>query len=258
VRELVDVVRNHTGGSGKRAGVPGWEDVLRQEPSDPAVLAITRSTPVTAFWFLATRLANLMARDLFRLKVEGVEKLPKCGPFILAPNHQSFLDPPLLVSSLPWNIFRDVFYVGTSDIFGDGLWRLIARSLKLIPVDADANLVPAMQAAAYGLRHGKVLVLFPEGERSIDGVPRVFKKGAAILSAHLNVPIFPVALDGLYEAWPRNRKFQKFASTRIVIGDPILPANHGDNYEQTYEVMTQTLHSRVRSLWDKLHAELYG
>jgi len=257
VRELVDVVRDHSAAPGKRASAPAWEEVLQQPPTDPAVLAITRSTPVTAFWFLATRLANVMARDLFRLKVEGMEKLPPQGPFIIAPNHQSFLDPPLLVSALPWSVFRDVFYVGTSDIFGDGLWRIIARSLKLIPVDADANLVPAMQAAAYGLRHGKVLVLFPEGERSIDGVPRVFKKGAAILSTHLKVPVFPVALDGLYEAWPRNRKFQKFTPTRIVIGDPILPANHGENHEQSYEVMTQALHARVRSMWDKVHEELY-
>jgi long-chain acyl-CoA synthetase len=258
VRELVDVVRNHIGAEGKRAGAPAWEEVLQQAPGDPATLDITRSTPVTAFWFLATRLANVMARDLFRLKVEGLEKLPQSGPFIIAPNHQSFLDPPLLVSALPWSIFRQVFYVGTSDIFGDGLWRLVARSLKLIPVDADANLVPAMQAAAYGLRHGKVLVLFPEGERSIDGVPRVFKKGAAILSTHLKVPVFPVALDGLYEAWPRNRKFQKFTPTRIVIGDPILPAGNGENHEEAYEIMTLTLHARVREMWDKLHKELYG
>jgi long-chain acyl-CoA synthetase len=258
VRELVDVVRDHTTASAKHAEAPVWEDVLRQEPNDPAILAITRPTPITAFWFLGTRLANVMARDVFRLKVYGLEKLPEHGPFIIAPNHQSYLDPPLLVSPLPWSIFRDLFYVGTSDIFGDGLWRLVARSLKLIPVDADANLVPAMQAAAYGLRHGKVLVLFPEGERSIDGVPRVFKKGAAILATHLNVPIFPVALDGLYEAWPRNRNFQKFTPTRIAIGDPILPSSYGENHEQAYDLITQALHARVRAMWDKLHEELYG
>ena len=47
------------------------------------------------------------------------------------------------------------------------------------------------------------LVLYPEGERSIDGTPRIFKKGAAILSIHLQVPIVPIAIEGFYEAWPR-------------------------------------------------------
>ena len=74
--------------------------------------------------------------------------------------------------------------------------RRIARLIHLIPVDADSNLVRAMQAGAFGLRHGKVLVLFPEGERSIDGSVRRFKNGASILATHLRVPVVPVALDG--------------------------------------------------------------
>ena len=52
------------------------------------------------------------------------------------------------------------------------------------------------------------LILYPEGERSIDGTPKIFKKGAAILSIHLQVPIVPVAIEGFYEAWPRNQTFQ--------------------------------------------------
>ena len=78
--------------------------------------------------------------------------------------------------------------------------------LKVVPVDPDSSLVSAMRAGAYGLRRGKILVLFPEGERSIDGVPRSFRKGAAILASHARVPIYPVALDGFYEAWPRGKK----------------------------------------------------
>src|SRR4029450_582488 len=82
----------------------------------------------------------------------------------------------------------------------------LARFARVIPVDPDSSLVPAMQAGGFGLRHGKVLVLFPEGERSIDGTVKSFKKGAAILSQHLGAPIVPGALDGLYPIWPRNRR----------------------------------------------------
>ena len=61
---------------------------------------------------------------------------------------------------------------------------------------------------AFGLGAGKILVLFPEGERSIDGQIKKFKKGAAILSLHRKAPIVPVALDGIYEVWPRGRNFR--------------------------------------------------
>jgi long-chain acyl-CoA synthetase len=79
--------------------------------------------------------------------------------------------------------------------------------MRIVPVDPDANLVSAMRAGAAGLERGRVLVLFPEGERSIDGAVKSFRKGAAILAAHLGVPVVPVAIDGLYRLWPRGRPF---------------------------------------------------
>ena len=83
--------------------------------------------------------------------------------------------------------------------------RWLARAMNIVPVDPDANLVNAMRAGAAGLRLKKVLLLFPEGERSIDGELKKFRKGAAILSAHTGAPIVPVAIDGLFELWPRGR-----------------------------------------------------
>ena len=257
VRELVDAVRNAKGSTSRRQAAPAWDAVLAEEPTDPEVLAIEKERTVTTmFWYFLTRLGNVISKDVFRLRVEGLDKLPKEGPIIISPNHQSFLDAPVLMGALPWRLFKEVFYVGTSEIFGEGIWRMLAKSLKLIPVDPDANLVPAMRAGAFGLRRRKVLVLFPEGERSIEGTPKVFKKGAAILSAHLNAPIVPVALDGFYEAWPRGRQFQKFAKLRIRFGDPIYPAPDRKPEEQ-YEELTTELRSRVMRMWNELHDELY-
>jgi long-chain acyl-CoA synthetase len=263
VRELVDAVRNAKGHAGQRAAAPAWDAVLQADPDDPAVLSATEPhTLATRFWYTATRIANMVAKDAFKLRVEGAENLPQSGPFILAPNHQSFLDPPVLMGTLPWRTFKDLFYVGTSEIFGEGrnsnsFLRAMGRSLKLIPVDPDANLVPAMRAGAFGLRRGKVLVLYPEGERSIDGVPRAFKKGGAILSAHLNVPIVPVALDGFHEAWPRGRKFQKVTRVRIRFGEPVHPDQFSGGAEQKYDRINAELKRRVTIMWEQLHEELY-
>ncbi len=257
VRELVEAARFASGPGHVAAERPTWEAVLQEEPDDPDVLNVAKPHPVSSrFWFSLTRLVNLVMRDMFGLKVEGLEKLPN-GPFIICPNHQSFLDPPGVMSSVPWRVYKDCFYVGTSDLFGEGAWRRIARSLNLIPVDPDANLVPAMRAGAFGLRHGKTLVLYPEGERSIDGVPKAFKKGAAILAVHLNVPIVPVALDGFYEAWPRNHRFQKVAKLRIRFGDPIYPSPNPKNPEAAYDAITRELKNRVVEMWEEIHEELY-
>jgi long-chain acyl-CoA synthetase len=259
VREMIETVRQNAGSGGPKMAAPAWDTILQEDPADPAVLDVVRPHTIsTVFWFLMTRFGNMIAHYMFSLRVQGLEKLPSKGPYIICPNHQSFLDPPVMMSTLPWFAFKELFYVGTSEIFGEGVWRMVARSLKLVPVDPDSNLIPAMRAGAYGLRHGKVLVLYPEGERSIDGIPKTFKKGAAILSVHLNVPIVPVAMDGFYEAWPRGRKFQKFTRTRIVIGDPILPPAAGPNPEQTYAALTAELRSKVMSMWEPIHDKLYG
>jgi 1-acyl-sn-glycerol-3-phosphate acyltransferase len=119
-------------------------------------------------------------------------------------------------------------------------------------VDPDANLVPAMRAGAFGLRQGMALVLYPEGERSIDGTPRTFKKGAAILSIHRQVPIVPVAIEGFFDAWPRNKSFQGFKPLKIQFGDPILPPPESEASEQAYDKLTAELKARVVEMWEGL------
>jgi hypothetical protein len=80
----------------------------------------------------------------------------------------------------------------------------------------------------------------------------VFKKGAAILSIHLQVPLVPVAIDGFYEAWPRGRKFQKFAPLKIEFGDPIYPPPESEASAAAYEQLTAELKQRVVRIWNEL------
>ena len=97
----------------------------------------------------------------------GQEHLPATGPYIISPNHQSYLDPFIVCSVLPYRVFHDLFVVGAAEYFETPLMRWLARQIKLFPVDPDANLVSAMKASAFGLHHGKILMLFP-GRRAID------------------------------------------------------------------------------------------
>jgi long-chain acyl-CoA synthetase len=254
VRELIDAILQARGGTSvARPSLPGWDAVLAADPDDPAVLSVLKTNIVLVFlWFVLVKLAGVVARVLFRLQVSGREKLPKKGPFILSPNHQSFLDGPVVATQIPWRLFKDMFYVGTSEIFGEGLFKFIGRTLKLVPVDPDSNLVNAMRAGAYGLRQGDNLVLYPEGERSIDGTPKKFKKGVAILAAHLKVPIYPVALEGFYDAWPRSRRLPRLSKLRVRFGDPIVPPESMSNPEETYKELTENLRARIVEMWEEM------
>ena len=111
-----------------------------------------------------------------------------------------------------------------------------------------------MQAGAFGLAHGKVLVLFPEGERAIDGTVKKFKKGAPILAQHMRVPIVPVAIKGVFELWPRGRSFNwrllrwwSRHRVKIVIGAPMSFAESAD-YNQT----ATALRDHVEKMWRSL------
>jgi long-chain acyl-CoA synthetase len=257
VRDLVDAVlqsaASGAGGPGTRTTFAGWKAILAEEPEAADVLSLARPQPISnAFWYMVSRLTQVIALDRFALHVRGVEKLPKSGPYIISSNHQSYLDPLILASVLPPKVFDKVFAVGTSEIFGKGFMLRLAHSLRVVVVDPDANLIPAMRAGAFGLRQGRPLILYPEGERSIDGTPRIFKKGAAILSIHMQAPIVPVAIEGFYKVWPRNKPFQGFTPLKMVFGDPIIPPLESEASEAAYENLTAELKNRVVEMWEEL------
>ncbi len=257
VRDLIDAVlgsaASGAGGPGSRVTFAGWKSILAEDPDDPDVIRLAHPSRINdTFWYLVNRVMQMFVLDRFHLKVSGLEKLPKTGAYILSSNHQSYLDPLILACLLPPEVFFRAFAVGTSDIFGQGFMRKLARSIKVVVLDPDANLVPAMRAGAFGLRHGLALVLYPEGERSMDGTPKVFKKGAAILSINLQVPIIPVAIEGFYDVWPRNRAFQGFKPLKMVFGDPMLPPPESEASEAAYEKLTADLKKRIVEMWEGL------
>ena len=253
VQQLVEAVRPAAGGVSESAeqAEGSWARLLRDLPpvTDPVLGRLLDRRPVTmALLFVLSKLARLA---LGRVRVSGLEHVPARGAFIISPNHQSYLDPLFVSAALPYGAWRKLFYVGAVEYFETPFTRWFARIVNLVPVDADSNLVPAMQAGAFGLSHGKVLVLFPEGERSMDGTVKKFKKGAPILSQHLHVPIVPVAIKGIYELWPRNRPFNwklmlPWSDHRITIefGEPMTFAA-----SEHHAAAALRLRERVDGMW---------
>jgi long-chain acyl-CoA synthetase len=253
VRQLVEAVRprGETAGGAVDAA---WSTLLADvpPPTDPVLGRLLEPRPVaTRLLWLAARIAG---RLLTRVDATGLEHLPAKGPYLLCPNHQGYFDPFLLCSVLPYRVFREMFVVGAAEYFQTPLTQWLARQVNLVPVDPDSALVSAMKAGAFGLSHGRVLLLFPEGERSIDGTVRRFKKGAPILAAHVGVPIVPVALKGIWEMWPRTKPINwryvgVWRSHRVKIGfGPPVAVPAGEPYADA----ATRLRATVDAMWQRL------
>lgn len=265
VGQLVEAVRSRVsalpGGAGDDAAretTTPWAQLLQAQANpDPFVAEFDKPKRLlSVFMFAGIKIVYAIAWLTTGLRARGREHLPATGPYLICPNHQSFLDIVMLSSTLPWRTFRQLFFVGAAEYYETRVGAWMARTLNVVPIDADSNLVSAMQMGAEGLRRGRVLVLFPEGARSIDGTPQTFRKGAAILSHHLQAPMVPAAIDGTFTIWPRNQALNWRAlmpwhgtRARIAFGPPVQAAG------ADYAAETEVLREAVVGMWWKMHAD---
>jgi long-chain acyl-CoA synthetase len=167
-------------------------------------------------------LLRVVFRLVFRLRAEGVAGLPEAGPLIIAPNHVSFLDPFVLIAALPWRVLRDTYWAAwTGHMFSGPLQRFLAGIAQAIPVDPDRGPAAGLALATELLDRKKVLVWFPEGQRSPGGDLLPFTTGIGILIARTGAPVLPVHISGTYEALPRGRSWPRLSRVQVRLGRPI-------------------------------------
>jgi 1-acyl-sn-glycerol-3-phosphate acyltransferase len=178
-------------------------------------------TPVLDIVRPAVRLG---AHLYFGLRFAGVEHIPLEGPLIIAPNHVTYADPPLV--SLP--VRRPVYYMAWNRLFDvPGLSWLIRR-LRAFPVDVDSADPRATREAVRVLQAGGALMIFPEGGRSPDGRLQRFRPGAFRMACSLAVPVLPVTIIGGHEVWPPGRALPRPGRIAIVYHRLVVPSRGGD------------------------------
>lgn len=231
-----------------------WRDVLAATPEElPEVDQLLRPKPgLVLLALVALKVIYFAARLLFRLEVKGREVLTDLEPpYLICPNHQSYLDPFLVCSTYPRRVLSNIFHVGASMFFTNAVMAQLARLINVVPIDPDLQLLRAMRAGTAGLRAGKILNIYPEGQRSFDGQLYEFKKGAAILATELKLPIVPVALDGTYRIWPRRSWRFRLAKVKISFGEPIdvrrLASDEPDE-DAAYQKVTSELKRRIQQI----------
>ena len=237
--ELVEAFQ--AASASETAAGKSWKEILEAATPDQMrdLHVFRKRLLLNPLSFLAMRILKVLVQIFFRLRCYGLEKLPPTMPFLLCPNHESFLDGPFVISVLPRDVIYKLFILGYSDYWQGALSRRIAELCKIVAIDPNVNLVRAMQAGAAGLKQGRALLIFPEGTRSIDGHIAEFKKGAAILGYELGVPLVPVGIRGTFEAWARGGTF-RFAPIEFHFGDPIDPKDFL-NVPDPYGAITERL-----------------
>ena len=185
-------------------------------------------------------------RTIFGLRIEGMENLITSGPVLVASNHQSFLDPPLI-----GNLYKDemVFFARKTLFKGPAKW--VYPQWNAIPVDQDRPDMSSMKTVIRKLKEGWRVLVFPEGARTLDGEIGEAAPGVGLIAAKAGVPIQPIRIYGADRALPRGSGKIKFERITVKIGQPIiLSPEELKSYtgKEGYEALTKRVMDAIKAL----------
>jgi 1-acyl-sn-glycerol-3-phosphate acyltransferase len=204
-------------------------------------------------------LAAPLAKRLWRLHLEGFDRIPAEGPAILCPNHISFLDSALLMLTVP----RRISFVGKAEYMDSWKTKHIFPALGMIPIDRAGGdrSQGALEAAAAVLRRGELFGIFPEGTRSRDGALYRGHTGAARLALQVRCPILPVGVIGTREIQPPDAKVPKLRmDCTIRIGRPIKVGRYQDRADDRMVLrqITDEVMFEIRELTGQDYRDVYA
>ncbi|MET0330024.1 MAG: MFS transporter [Dyella sp.] len=209
---------------------------------EPAIILITAALNVLVAVYIFTRVPDFLMRfitwvlvnTLYRIRADGLERVPGEGAALLVCNHVSVMDPLILMATLR----RPVRFVMHDRIVNIPLLKFVFRVARAIPI-AGRKEDPAMREAAYAaidtaLAKGELVCMFPEGGLTRDGAIASFRLGLEQVLARRPVPVVPLALRGLWgSVWSRRdsmlhrRRLPRRLRARVevVVAEPIEPAS---------------------------------
>src|SRR5579863_1497807 len=168
-------------------------------------------------YFIGWTFYRTVFATYFQWKVYNHERVPQKGAVILAANHESFLDPPLVGSGLK----RDINYLARKSLFRVPGLGWILRTVNAVPVDRDGGGAAGLKAIMDRLHDGGAIILFPEGTRTRDGKFQPARSGIGLTVIKSEAPVVPVRVFGTYEAWGRHIKFPRPHGVMVKYGKPM-------------------------------------
>ena len=176
-----------------------------------------RQLPVKFVYYITWSLCRLIYATYFRWRVFNAERVPLKGPVILAANHASFLDPPLVGSGVE----REINYLARESLFRFPGIGAYLRALNSVPVDREGGGAKGLKAILDRLLAGGGIVLFPEGTRTRDGQLQPARSGIGLTVIKSEAPVVPVRVFGTFEAYGRHVKIPRPHRVVVKYGQPM-------------------------------------
>ncbi|MHB1487705.1 MAG: lysophospholipid acyltransferase family protein [Acidimicrobiales bacterium] len=196
-------------------------------------------------------------RVYWRVSVEGLEKIPTEGPFILAPVHRSNIDFAVVAGLTK----RRMRYMGKDSIWKYQFLGRFFDALGAFPVHRGRVDREALRRCAEILTQGEPLVVFPEGTRQSGPLVTELFEGTAYLAAKMGVAVVPVGIGGSGAAMPKGAKLPRPTKVHMVVGDPLeLPVvpDGARASRASLRRFSQELHARLQDLYDQAQISVGG
>lgn len=192
---------------------------VEAKPAQPPAVEVPRAGGATPFYRFLRFLDRLCCLTFFRMRVEGLENVPKEGGAMICANHQSYLDILVIGAAVP----RHVTFVAR-DTLADWAWlAFVMRRCGAILVRRGTSDRAAIRAMSESMKAGGIVAIYPEGTRTLTGNVANFKGGAVMAARMAGVMLVPAGIRGAYQAWPKGRSFPLPRRIGVRFGAPIDP-----------------------------------
>jgi len=228
--------------------------VSEPEPIDSSI------TPLLSILTFGGR---IFARAMSRISIEGaIDEIPRSGPLIIAANHASNFDAPVVGAWLIPRLGRRIHWLGKRELFAWPIVGWVAANGGVHPVDRDSADVEAFRLASRILEGGHVLFVFPEGTRSPDGTLQGARDGVALLALRTGAPIVPIGIGGSNRVWPKGQRLPHPGGHVVVrIGRPFRPVEElpaGTDRRTAKGLVTRMIMERIAALLPVRQRGVYG